>query len=319
MLNIELPWIDGLRLTRRWYPFVLTEDVDYEELHHCIFESGLPVYNFDRELQEGIVDKFTAFPLTHIFINVAKDAVSNGFIGISHLVFIMASDENYTKNLILTQLIENMFSELQERKDYYFGFKELSISDYKSRIDVWHELIHHWVKGNNEYFRDKYKNYLPLYYLNPTTKDLDRFDHKKMHDQLIQERQKEKSDELSIEERIEVSKIINYIARFVKLSELKKYLVDVIGIPLPSLLFPKDIETKHKKLRPSQKAKNECRKIAKKIWGENPQITIADMINHDDLLSYTTKKDGNFYTEKTVRNWIKNLCPDRSRGRRKST
>lgn len=258
---------------------------------------------------------------------VAKDAVSNGFIGISHLVFIMASDESYTKNLILTQLIENMLSELHERKDYYFGFKELSISDYKSRIDVWHELIHYWVRGNNEYFRDKYKNYLPLYYFNPTTKDLDRFDHKKMYDQLIQEKQKKKSDELSIEERIEVSKIMNNIARFVKMSELKKYMADVLKIPLPSALFPDNAlfnldgekQVIVKKLRPSQKAKKECRKIAKKIWEKNPQITIADMINHEDLLPHTTKKDGIFYTEKTVRNWIKDLCPDRTRGRRKST
>jgi hypothetical protein len=57
MLNIELPWVDGFKLTRRWWgPFLSREAVDCEELHHCIFELGLPVYNFDRELQEGIVD-----------------------------------------------------------------------------------------------------------------------------------------------------------------------------------------------------------------------------------------------------------------------
>jgi len=57
MLKIELPWIDGLKLTRRWYPFLFTEDIDYDELHHCIFELGLPVYNSKKELQEGIVDE----------------------------------------------------------------------------------------------------------------------------------------------------------------------------------------------------------------------------------------------------------------------
>ena len=56
MLNIELPWIDGDRLKRRWYssPYIHAEDLVCEELHHCIFELELPVYNFDRELQEGI-------------------------------------------------------------------------------------------------------------------------------------------------------------------------------------------------------------------------------------------------------------------------
>jgi hypothetical protein len=246
---------------------------------------------------------------------VAEDAVSNGFIGKSHLVFIMASDKSYAKNLILTQLIENMFSEIKERKDHYRGFRDLSTSDYKSRIDVWSELIGHWVKGNYKFYKDKYKNYLPLYCLDLTTKDLHRFD------------PEQKNCQVRSEGRVENCYVIRYASQFIKLSELKKYMVDVLRIPPPSALFPDnelfnldgEKQILIEKLRPSQKSKNECRKIAKKIWGKNPQITIADMINHKDLLPYTTKKNGDLYAEKTVRNWIKDLCPDRSRGRRKST
>ena len=56
-MKIELPWIDGDKLRRRWYPLVFADDVDYEELHHCIFGLGLPVYNYLKKLQEGIVDE----------------------------------------------------------------------------------------------------------------------------------------------------------------------------------------------------------------------------------------------------------------------
>ena len=237
----------------------------------------------------------------------------------------MASDENYTKNLILTQLIENIFSEKKNRLGTYSDQQKLLTSDCKSRIDVWRMLINHWVRGNFPIFKDEYNTYLSFYCIDSTTKDFKGFDLKEKYDQLIQKRLREKSDELTLKEQAKIGKLINDIPRFLKLSELKICLSDVIGIPLPSTLFPDntlvnlDEELKVKNFRPSQKARIECRAIAKKIWKKNPKITIAVMINHQELIPYTIKKDGNFYTEKTVRNWIKDLCPDRSRGRRKGT
>jgi hypothetical protein len=68
-----------------------------------------------------------------------------------------------------------------------------------------------------------------------------------------------------------------------------------------------------KKLRPNQRHKIECRKIAAKIWENDPTITIADMIYRDEIAKVSTPKT---YNEKTLRNWIKDLCPNRSRGRR---
>jgi hypothetical protein len=74
-----------------------------------------------------------------------------------------------------------------------------------------------------------------------------------------------------------------------------------------------------KKLRPNQLAKVKCREIAEGIWEKESKTTIAAMINHPIMVPHTKKKNGNFYTEKTVRNWINDLCPNRSRGRRKGT
>jgi hypothetical protein len=69
-----------------------------------------------------------------------------------------------------------------------------------------------------------------------------------------------------------------------------------------------------KKLRPNQLHKLKCREVAQKIWKEDPSITIADMIHKDEINEVC---DGKVYTEKTIRNWIKDLCPDRSPGRRR--
>jgi hypothetical protein len=74
-----------------------------------------------------------------------------------------------------------------------------------------------------------------------------------------------------------------------------------------------------KKLRPNQKHKIECRKVAGILWKKYPNMTIADIINRNEIIEVSKKNDGNLYTEKTVRNWIKDLCPDRSAGRRRRT
>jgi hypothetical protein len=71
-----------------------------------------------------------------------------------------------------------------------------------------------------------------------------------------------------------------------------------------------------KRLRPAQKAKTEARKVAVKLWKEDRQMTIQDLINKEEMIEVTRRPDGNLYTEKTVRNWINKLCPDRSPGRR---
>ena len=72
-----------------------------------------------------------------------------------------------------------------------------------------------------------------------------------------------------------------------------------------------------KKSRPNQRHKIECRKVAAKLWEKHPNMTIADMINQNEIIEVSKKSDGALYMEKTVRNWIKDLCPNPAPGRRR--
>ena len=127
-----------------------------------------------------------------------------------------------------------MLYELRKHDIPLHGYRELSTSDYKSRIDVWHGLVNNWVRGNYPAFRKTKMFHIspPLYLINPDTKNLEKFDPKQKYDQIVQKRIREKSDELTLKEIMEFSRIISNIPKFLKLSELKKYLTDVIGIPL---------------------------------------------------------------------------------------
>ena len=78
---------------------------------------------------------------------------------------------------------------------------------------------------------------------------------------------------------------------------------------------PKNLDhpKRSRKLRPDQRHRLAVREAAKKIWKEHPEITIADMIERDELNEVC---EGKVYTKETMRNWIKDLAPDRSPGRR---
>ncbi len=64
---------------------------------------------------------------------------------------------------------------------------------------------------------------------------------------------------------------------------------------------------------PSQRHKRAAIEVAKKIWSQNPDITIAEMVLSDPINAVF---DGKTYSEKTIRTWIKDYCPNNSRGRR---
>jgi hypothetical protein len=70
---------------------------------------------------------------------------------------------------------------------------------------------------------------------------------------------------------------------------------------------------KKPKLRPNQRHKIKCRELAELHWQENPETTIADIAFSGDIIAAC---DGKMYAEKTIRGWIKDLCPNRSPGRR---
>jgi len=71
--------------------------------------------------------------------------------------------------------------------------------------------------------------------------------------------------------------------------------------------------------RHSTKCRIKCREIAKKIWSQNPNITIREMSESEEILEYTKNQQGELYSEKTIRDWIKDLCPNRSPGRPKKS
>jgi hypothetical protein len=75
-------------------------------------------------------------------------------------------------------------------------------------------------------------------------------------------------------------------------------------------------ETAGKKPRHNHHQKARCREIAKKLWDEDTTTTIKDMIDHPEIIEFTKMKNGSFYSDGTVREWIKDLCPNRNPGRR---
>jgi hypothetical protein len=59
-----------------------------------------------------------------------------------------------------------------------------------------------------------------------------------------------------------------------------------------------------------------CREIAKKIWDKRPDLTIAGMIEHNEIIRQAKRPDGSTYSGTTIRSWIRDLCPNPKPGRR---
>ena len=65
----------------------------------------------------------------------------------------------------------------------------------------------------------------------------------------------------------------------------------------------------------SRSHKKEIRRIAKSMWKRNKTMSIADMIISDEV-NAIRKPDETNYSERTLRDWIKDLAPSRKSGRR---
>ena len=74
-----------------------------------------------------------------------------------------------------------------------------------------------------------------------------------------------------------------------------------------------DIQVPIKKLRPCQKHKLASIDVAVKFWEENPPMTIQAISDSQEIINVC---EGRMYREKTIRNWIKDYCPNRKPGRR---
>jgi hypothetical protein len=79
---------------------------------------------------------------------------------------------------------------------------------------------------------------------------------------------------------------------------------------------PPQVETKPAMAAYAQAVNRKCREIATRIWDRQPDFTIAAMVNHSEIIHQARKRDGSCYSEMTIRNWIRDLCPNPKPGRR---
>lgn len=70
-----------------------------------------------------------------------------------------------------------------------------------------------------------------------------------------------------------------------------------------------------RKHRPDQRHRLACIEAAKNIWKVHRSMTIADMIQRNEIANAC---EGKLYGEKTIRKWIQSECPDPKRGRPKN-
>jgi hypothetical protein len=77
-----------------------------------------------------------------------------------------------------------------------------------------------------------------------------------------------------------------------------------------------EVNPKRSRSIPSKERIKKCREIAKQIWNQQPDLTIAGMINRNEIIRQTKRPDGGKYSEMTVRSWIRDLCPNPKPGRR---
>lgn len=84
--------------------------------------------------------------------------------------------------------------------------------------------------------------------------------------------------------------------------------------------FEKDVLNKeqgrqeHGNLRDEQRHRERCRAIAQLLWELEPELTIEDMKDRREITLIGQEEKP--YNSTTVRNWIKDLCPNRAPGRR---
>lgn len=73
------------------------------------------------------------------------------------------------------------------------------------------------------------------------------------------------------------------------------------------------IASASKKLRPNQEACIACQQIAKVIWKDEPDRTIASVVKDERIQKYG---GGNCYVEETVREWVRLVAPAHVKNRR---
>lgn len=78
-----------------------------------------------------------------------------------------------------------------------------------------------------------------------------------------------------------------------------------------------DSQTENKKLRPNQLAREKCRVAAQTLWHIYPNMTIREMEERKEILEFGG--GAHFQGKNTIRDWIKDLQPNKKPGRPKKT
>lgn len=88
---------------------------------------------------------------------------------------------------------------------------------------------------------------------------------------------------------------------------------DGLGYSAPERLIG-FLKEKHKNLKYKSinLTREQCRTLASYLWSKDPTINITRMVAHPDLAKFS---DCRAFTAKTVRQWIKDLCPNPTVGR----
>jgi hypothetical protein len=74
-------------------------------------------------------------------------------------------------------------------------------------------------------------------------------------------------------------------------------------------------EHEEKKLRNNQRRRERCRALAKYKWKKFPDTNITEMVKDDDIIEIGC--EGMKYKADTIREWIRDLCPNPKPGRPK--
>jgi len=67
---------------------------------------------------------------------------------------------------------------------------------------------------------------------------------------------------------------------------------------------------KASKEHPRERHRRQTRSVAKRLWDKHPSMSVPEMAQHPDVMEASKKTNGNYYAEKTVKVWIKDLNPN---------
>ena len=165
-------------------------------------------YDWDSEIR----GKCDPEPLTETGQKrIADEALSNRFIGLGDVVYLLAADEQYQG--LLPGLWEKYQCDIR-------GPKCPDIFSAISRVAVWQALLFRWAHGMVGGIRGGLRPipYLPLHCFDEKTGRYEKKDSK----DFIERRDKG--------------------PEYISLEDLGKYLTDVVRVPLPHILFPGDSE-----------------------------------------------------------------------------